>query len=322
MLQLMKSFLVLLCVACCVSVALGVAAKPFKISSIRAHYHSYCLEYGKEATEKGAAIFAANVEKINAHNANPLKSYTKAINKFTDMSDDELKAFLGDYHDSPLQNVQTKFDLPTAPPASWDWRSQGAVNPIKDQGQCGVCWAFAATSAVESAYFINSKKLVSLSESQQANCDTSGGCNECAFQWLQSVQPCTEASFPYKCPDSRGCPACTVGAPKIKSFVRLPVSNETALKSAVYTQPVAIGIAAAGDFMSYSSGIFDGSCPGGRDHAVVLVGYGTENGKDYWILRNSWNTGWGEKGYMRIARGGHGADGICILATDPSVPIY
>jgi len=105
----------------------------------------------------------------------------------------------------------------------------------------------------------------------------------------------------------------------LKNYTRIQTSNEVALKAAVYRQPVAIGIAAAGQFMSYSSGIFDGTCPGGRDHAVLIVGYGTENGKDFWILKNSWNTGWGEKGYMRIARG-LTADGLCLLATDPSVP--
>jgi len=265
-----------------------------------------------------------NVAKIAAHNANPHKTYTMGINQFTDMTEEQIKIWKGPYTDSRPTGtpVTTYADLPLAPPDSWDWRQHGAILPIKDQQQCGVCWAFASTSAVESAYFIDNKQLISLSESQQADCDTSGGCNECAFEWLKKNRPCTENSYSYQCPDNRGCKACTVGAPTIRSYAVVKQSNESALKAAVYERPVAIGIAASGDFMNYRSGVFGGSCPGGRDHAVVIIGYGSEGGKDFWILRNSWGTGWGESGYMRIARGGHGADGICLLATDPSVPYF
>lgn len=264
-----------------------------------------------------------NLEKFAAHNAAG-HSYQMGQNQFTDMNEEERQAWKGAYFDSHLPDTPKMRleDLPAAPPDSFDWRSKGAVLPIKDQQQCGVCWAFASTSAVESAYFIDRGQLISLSESQQADCDQQGGCNECAFKWLQSNRPCTENSYSYQCPDNRGCKACTAATPSIKSYTQLPLSNETALKAGVFARPVAIGIAAAGDFMNYRSGIFSGSCPGGRDHAVVLVGYGTENGKDFWILRNSWNTGWGEAGYMRIARGGHGNDGICLIATDPSVPYF
>lgn len=303
-------------------IAVAAAVKPV-VNLLSPDYKAYCKAYNKVGTVEGERVFIQNMAKIDAHNQGD-HGWKMGQNQFTDMSEEQLKSFKGEYpdirfEDTPVLDVDS---LPQDVPASWDWRQHGAVNPIKDQGQCGTCWTFASTSAVESASKIDLGTLPNLSESQQADCDKSGGCNECAFKWLQTNKPCTEASFPYKCPDSRGCIACTAGAPQIQRFTVVQQSNETALKIAVYNRPVAIGIAASGDFMGYRSGVFSGSCPGGRDHAVVLVGYGTDNGKDYWILRNSWNTGWGEQGYMRIARGGHGADGICLIATDPSTPFF
>jgi KDEL-tailed cysteine endopeptidase len=315
----MKSIALLLCLVV-LAAAIVIDHEPASMD-----YLAYCKEYNKVYTKEGEQTFLKTVAKINAHNLNPERTYDMGINQFTDMSEEALKAFKGFYSDAPRMEaarVLTDKDLPQAPPDSWDWRAQGAVLPIKDQQQCGVCWAFAATSAVESAFFIDHKQLISLSESQQADCDTAGGCNECAFKYLQTHQACTESSYPYQCPDSRGCRSCTAATPVIKSYAVVQQSNETALKAAVFERPVAIGIAASGDFMNYKNGIFSGSCPGGRDHAVVLVGYGSQNGQNFWILRNSWNTGWGENGYMRIARGGHGNDGICLLATDPSVPYF
>lgn len=309
---------------CSVAIVACVVIESDTHSVTNEEYLSYCKQFNKEYSVEGEKTYLKKLAYINAHNLNPLKTYEMGVNQFTDMTEGQIKAWKGFYADLHLvgTRVLTHSDLPQAPPDSWDWRSQNAITPIKDQQACGVCWAFASTSAVESAYFIDHKQLISLSESQQADCDTSGGCNECAFKWLQVNKPCTEASYSYQCPDARGCKACTVATPSIKSFAVIQQSNETALKAGVFDRPVAIGIAAAGDFMNYRSGIFSGSCPGGRDHAVVIIGYGSQNGQNYWIIRNSWGPGWGENGYMRIARGGHGADGLCLLATDPSVPYF
>jgi len=311
---------------CCIIVLVACVNVDIDEERFVNDYEAYCQHFNKESTIEGKLTYFENVAKVIKHNSNPKKTWSMGINRFTDMSEEQRKTWKG-YYD-PLLKGETLYnsaplaDLPLAPPDSWDWRSHGAVNPIKDQGACGVCWAFASAGATESAHFIDQKQLVSLSESQLAECDTtSGGCNECAFTWYKSNRPCSESSYPYECP-AKTCRSCAVATTAIKSFAVVHQSNETALKAAVYDRPVAIGIAAAGDFMSYRSGIFTGSCPGGRDHAVVIVGYGTENGQNFWILRNSWNTGWGESGYMRVARGGHGADGMCLLATDPSVPYF
>jgi hypothetical protein len=184
-------------------------------------------------------------------------------------------------------------------------------------------------AAVESAAAISTGYAAEYSVSQQVECNKAGGCNECAFAWLaKGNKACTWLDYQYNCPaqpqcaDGHGIFSDGCGVLKVSGCSKLPASDEALLKFGVASQPIAIGIAFADDLPHYASGVFTGTCTGDRNHAVLIVGYGHDDatGLDYWKVKNSWSSGWGEEGYFRIRRGGGDAGGLCLLATDPSIP--
>jgi C1A family cysteine protease len=210
-----------------------------------------------------------------------------------------------------------------------DWTSKGAVTPVKNQGQCGSCWSFSTTGALEGAFEIASGNLVSLSEQQFVDCDTvdsgcSGGLMDNAFTFAKSNAICTEASYPYKA--TRGtCAAasCTVGLAKgtVTGYKDVSPDSESAMMSAVSQQPVSIAIEADKSvFQLYKSGVLQSSCGSSLDHGVLLVGYGTEDGTDYWKVKNSWGSSWGDAGYVKLLRG-KGGSGECGLLKQASYPV-
>lgn len=198
-------------------------------------------------------------------------------------------------------------------PASIDWRDNGAVTKVKDQGGCGSCWAFSATETVESHYFIASKNLLELAPQTYVNCvknpnkcGGTGGCEgatmELAFNLSKATGIALESDLPYKGRDET-CSTYTA-AVKNTGFVKNPVNDAKAFETAIAVKgPMAITVA-AGPWQLYGGGIFTGcskSIFGGGstlDHGVQAVGYTA----DYWIVRNSWGAGWGEKGYIRLSR--------------------
>ena len=213
-----------------------------------------------------------------------------------------------------------------------DWRAAGGVTGVKDQGQCGSCWAFSTTGSIEGANFVVNGQLLSLSEQELIDCDRSGndrGCSgglmDYAYEWIISNGGIdTEKDYPYTGTDT----VCdntkehTV-AVAVSSFEDVPPNNEAALKKAVTMQPVSIAIAASGlPFQLYSHGVFNGSCSNQLDHGVLIVGYDTdaETGQEYWVVKNSWGEVWGEQGFIRMAMN-HGAAGLCGLAMVPSYPV-
>jgi len=311
--------------------------------------------YSTAADEAAAfAAFLAAEDKITEHNAKGL-SFTLGHNEHSDMSWDdffvpgvlnELPSALNRSTSavewkSP-QCCDSVHNATASAPDSVDWVSHGAVTPIKNQGQCGSCWSFAATGAIEGAYFISTGSLLSVSEEDLVQCSylrtvppnlgCSGGQSYNAFNWVKSNGIASEAAYPY---DSGGgttgsCDTSKRDKPVVTLSSYVSVGHwstlwpwghyENDMLSAVAQQPVAVAIEADKDaFQLYKSGVLDKSdCGTTLDHAVLVVGYGHDaaSGKDYWKVKNSWGATWGEEGYVRIVRGSN----MCGIGKQPVYP--
>ncbi|XP_030749405.1 cathepsin L1-like [Sitophilus oryzae] len=322
----------------------GVVLVSFFVVAVSAHslleqdgikFQSFKLEHGKtyqNPAEETArfAIFRDNLRSIERHNARyeqGLETYTQGINKFADMTHAEFKAMLKlQYRGKPAMKSTKNFELPkeATVPDSIDWREKNAVTEIKNQGFCGACWAFAVTGTTEGAYAIKTGNLTSLSEQQLIDCalemniGCQGGQLEENFPYIEEYGLESEADYPFEGTDG----TCRYDSTKVVTYVSSYVAfngSEDKLKEAVGTAgPVAVGIDA--DYIQlYESGIFsDSDCnPKALDHAVLVVGYGTENGTDYWLIKNSWGASWGESGYFRFLRGVN----QCGIQADNTYPI-
>ena len=205
-------------------------------------------------------------------------------------------------------------------PKSVDWREKGIASPVKDQGHCGSCWAFASTAVIESHFALKTGKLFDLSPQQITSCAPNirhcGGTGNCegataeiAFDYVANSDGLFE-EFQYSYSSYYGVesscllPSGTTPKATISGYVKLPTNDYTALMNAVAKiGPIAISVDAS-TWHGYSSGIFNGCNQVNPDinHAVVLMGYGEENGQLYWLVRNSWSASWGENGYIRLNR--------------------
>lgn len=251
---------------------------------------------------KRLEIFINNVEKIEAHNADKTQTYQMGINQFSHMTFEEFRDYnhLGSLRPPFLRAKLNLRDLPTDNlPASVDWTTQGAVTPVKNQGQCGSCWSFSATGSLEGAYFLKNKNLLSFSEQELVSCDsTDQGCNggwmDNAFTWMQNNGGIsTEEAYPYTSGTTMQSGTCqkytNTANTAPTGFVDVTPNNVQALMAAVAQQPVSIAIQAnQPSFQSYKGGVLTGKCGQQLDHGVLAVGYGTLNGVDYWKVKNSW----------------------------------
>lgn len=295
--------------------------------------HAHGRVYASARDEISAYdAFVTNDRTITTHNADPRHTFDLGHNQFSDLSRrDFARRFRG--HGHVAADEITSVGLATTtyrspPPTRVDWVERGAVTPIKDQAQCGSCWAFSAVAALEGAYKIATGKLVSLSEQQLVSCDAtddgcSGGLMDRAFDWIdRSGGLCAEAAYKYTSGggDSGTCETTCSPVATLSGHVDVAPGNETALMEAVARRPVSVAIEADRSvFQLYKGGVLsDVSCGDTVDHGVVVVGYGhdEDTGLDYWRIKNSWGTSWGEDGFGRLERGRN----ICAITTEPSYP--
>merc|ERR1712007_76565 len=272
------------------------------------------------------AIFEKNRIWVMIENSRNL-SYTVGTNCMADWTREEYRQVLGYAPTLRIPGLKSSpwKALAKSMPHAVDWVTKGGVNPVKNQAQCGSCWAFSATAAVEGAYFVSSGNLLSLSEQQLVSCDeTDNGCGgglmDNAFTYLESHGQCLESAYPYTSGSgSRGScrDSCTPHV-RVTSFTDVPSREEDSLRSAVAQQVVSVAIEADQyAFQMYTGGVLDSeSCGTNLDHGVAVVGYGTDGGKDYWKVRNSWGSTWGEEGYIRMVRGKN----MCGISQQPSYP--
>jgi len=281
--------------------------------------------YSQDQQSEKLATFKYNANLINSHNAQyekGLQSYTMALNQFSDLSDDEFKAVHLSEYKPTRDRKETVLDTSNVAD-SVDWRTKGAVTPIKDQGLCGSDWAFSTTGSLEGRWQIAGNNLTALSAQQLMDCSGPEGDESCldgledwAFQYILDNKGIgTEAGYPFKGMNEK----CNAVKEKqivasIKGFTHTPKGNEAQLEAAIAQGPVSASVEAFDSgFKNYHSGNFSGKCGEFLDHAVVVVGYT----KYYWIVKNSWGTTWGEAGYMRMSRAGN----LCGIQNEALYPI-
>jgi len=331
---------------CLLALVVIVLAKRTNFQNVEGYtFEEYVRDFGKhyaspQEYKLHKQVFNNNLRKVITHNRDTSAKWRAAVNKFTDMTAAEQKRFRGLNEDlsrklhaaaptvamAQLPNIALE-DLP----ASVDWRTANppVVSDVKDQGGCGSCWAHATVEEVESNVAQATGTLLKLSPQNVVDCTPNpqqcggtGGCNgataELGIDYIAHKGVASEADYPYHAV-TQPCDETIGKTAKVTGFVKLPENNYTALVTAVATiGPIAISVA-AGAWSSYGGGVFTG-CDFSSidiDHAVQLVGYGTDSGTDYWIVRNSWGPGWGEEGYIRMEKHSDG-DMTKWCGTDPS----
>ncbi|XP_061363454.1 zingipain-2-like [Gastrolobium bilobum] len=326
------------------SCASRATSRTFHESSIIAKQHEEWMAlHGRayadnEEKIRRQQIFKDNLEFIEKHNNEGNKSYRLSLNGYADLTDEEfLASHTGNLVMPPAgsskinNNFRYKNVNVSDIEPSLDWREKGAVNKIKNQGQCGSCWAFSSVAAIEGITQIKTGKLMSLSEQQLVDCAIPDG-NGCGgytmdktFEYIEQSQGlASEEDYPYMEQDGTCRDDGMVNpAAKISGHEDVPHNSEEELLKAVANQPVSVAIDAEGKaFRFYSQGVFNGECGTSLNHAVTAIGYGEDdtNGAKYWLIRNSWGQRWGDEGYMKMQREAGTPEGLCGIALQASYP--
>jgi len=344
------STLVLLLAIAVMAFAAGVEKElTFENRLEHLNWVDYKTTFGKSYENKATDLdrmltFLRNKELIRKHNleyAQGKRTHWLSLNKFADMKPTEMKKLNGfnqkmaekslgkavkfSEHVGVSSNLQLS--------AHVDWRDMGLVSEVKDQGQCGSCWAFSATGSLEGQNMRKFGQLVSLSEQNIVDCarepmyladGCDGGFMNSAFQYvIDNYGVDIEYAYPYSAKDG----PCRFSRRNVggnaKGFVTIDKNDESQLKFAVATQgPISVAIDAEFDFMFYGGGVYksDDCSAYYLNHGVLAVGYGEdEKAGNYWIVKNSWGGDWGEKGYIRMVRNNTNICGIAAMASYPIV---
>jgi C1A family cysteine protease len=304
----------------------------FILCDTRTEFENYKKKFNKNYSPNEEKyrynVFVENLNKIEQIN-NRGETWTAGVNQFTDLTHEE---FASQFRPLPMPERKIEYTQPVndvgSLPKQWDWRTQGAVVPIKDQGQCGSCWAFSATGTVEAAWFIMGNQLTSLSEQQIVDCDEQcygcdGGWMYLALEYVAQYGQESEADYPYVAYDQQCQYDKSLVVAHISGYQAVTPYSASALQAAVYKQTVSIGVEADQDaWQYYTGGVLSSGCGASIDHGVIVVGYNMAASPPYWIVRNSWGTSWGLQGYIQLGTGdgGNGSDGVCGIYTMPYVP--
>jgi len=282
---------------------------------------------------------------LEQHNLKNL-SYVLGHNQFSGMDQLEFSKYLININNDTSSIESFDFEyIESTLPTSINWVEYGAVSPVKDQGQCGSCWSFSTTGALEGAYYIKTNKLQLFSEQQLVDCETlrnggkdmgcNGGLMDNAFKWIEKNGGlCSEIDYPYISGDTTKSASCNkeckiVDGSQVKGIVDVPPSDDNAMMNAIYKQPVSVAIEAdQREFQLYKSGVFTGACGTNLDHGVLVVGFGIDGNNEYYLVKNSWGEYWGKNGYIMLGKGkdpntnkpynnGSGQCGILLQASYP-----
>jgi len=310
--------------------------------AFEAEWAQYKVTHGKKYSGSAEEflrrnIYQENKKIIDAHNAEykeGKQSFTMGVNQFTDMPNAEYNAKMNRYTAAQKPTATATFiglDDNVSLPTKVDWRLKGAVTAVKNQGQCGSCWAFSTTGSTEGQNAIKNKELISLSEQQLVDCaggkwgnmGCNGGLMDQGFDYIKAVGGLEkESTYRYTAKDGSCKFSKTKVVVSISGHTDVRRGDENALKQAVATVgPISVAIDASHmSFQSYQGGIYnEPKCSSSRlDHGVLAVGYGTEGGKDYWLVKNSWTTSWGDEGYIKMTRN---KNNQCGIATQASYPL-
>jgi cathepsin L len=286
----------------------------------------YAKKYLNAEEQHRYTVFKSNLDFINSWDEKE-KGFSVAMNEFGDLSNEEFTRIYNGMN-IKLRESDIVYE-PSVTGVDVDWRTKGAVTPVKNQGQCGSCWSFSATGSMEAAHFLATGRLVSLSEQDLVDCSVPEGNQGCNGGWMDQAFEYviknhgidTESSYPYKATGPNTCQfnAADIGA-TISGYQDVPRGSEAGLQNAANGRPVSVAIDAShSSFQFYKTGVYyEAQCSAtALDHGVLVVGYGSE-GADYWIVKNSWGPSWGNKGYINMSRNRNNNCGIASAASIPT----